>query len=249
MRALILLSLLFSWVALSSQALGQVRPGGGEVGAHVGAWEGDAVYDTAVTFGLRGRYDVNSIFGIEGVAAAVPTSYIPREQAAVETAEDVLLILSGLNGVLHLSYRDIRPYVTAGVGVIADEEAYFGMNAAMGLSYDLDEVFALRAEFRTWLSDGAPATDRFHHFEANMGLGIRFGGDSDIDDDGIGNRDDLCPTQAEDKDSHQDTDGCPDEDNDGDGVKDAEDKCPNKPTDAESPIGPQSQRIGCEEWW
>lgn len=42
----------------------------------------------------------------------------------------------------------------------------------------------------------------------------------DKDDDGIPNKYDQCPKVAEDKDGHEDTDGCPDPDNDGDGICD-----------------------------
>ena len=47
----------------------------------------------------------------------------------------------------------------------------------------------------------------------------------DRDGDGILDRDDKCPSVAEDRDGFQDEDGCPDPDNDGDGILDAKDKC------------------------
>ncbi|PTL77918.1 cell envelope biogenesis protein OmpA [Vitiosangium sp. GDMCC 1.1324] len=52
-----------------------------------------------------------------------------------------------------------------------------------------------------------------------------------LDSDGDGVRDsfDKCPSEAEDMDGFQDTDGCPEPDNDGDGVSDGEDQCPNSP--------------------
>jgi outer membrane protein OmpA-like peptidoglycan-associated protein/Tol biopolymer transport system component len=50
----------------------------------------------------------------------------------------------------------------------------------------------------------------------------------DKDKDGIKDAADKCPADAEDKDSFQDTDGCPDPDNDNDGLKDETDKCPNE---------------------
>jgi outer membrane protein OmpA-like peptidoglycan-associated protein len=53
----------------------------------------------------------------------------------------------------------------------------------------------------------------------------------DTDHDGIDNSTDLCPTEPEDKDNFEDSDGCPDPDNDRDGVPDATDKCPNVPED------------------
>jgi outer membrane protein OmpA-like peptidoglycan-associated protein len=53
----------------------------------------------------------------------------------------------------------------------------------------------------------------------------------DNDGDGINNKDDKCPDQAEDKDGFEDEDGCPDPDNDKDGIPDVQDKCPLDPED------------------
>ena len=52
----------------------------------------------------------------------------------------------------------------------------------------------------------------------------------DRDGDGILDKDDKCPNEAEDKDGWQDDDGCPDPDNDGDKLLDPDDKCPDDPT-------------------
>jgi outer membrane protein OmpA-like peptidoglycan-associated protein len=51
----------------------------------------------------------------------------------------------------------------------------------------------------------------------------------DEDKDGVNDKDDKCPTVAEDKDQFEDDDGCPEDDNDQDRVTDDKDKCPNKP--------------------
>ena len=56
-------------------------------------------------------------------------------------------------------------------------------------------------------------------------------GELDSDGDGIPDRLDRCPTEAEDKDGFEDDDGCPDLDNDKDGIPDKLDKCPNDPED------------------
>lgn len=53
----------------------------------------------------------------------------------------------------------------------------------------------------------------------------------DTDGDGLADKKDKCPDQAEDIDNFQDEDGCPDPDNDNDGVKDADDKCPTEAED------------------
>jgi OmpA-OmpF porin, OOP family len=51
----------------------------------------------------------------------------------------------------------------------------------------------------------------------------------DEDKDGINDKNDKCPSVAEDKDGFEDDDGCLDDDNDQDKVVDTKDKCPLKP--------------------
>jgi OOP family OmpA-OmpF porin len=58
--------------------------------------------------------------------------------------------------------------------------------------------------------------------------------DDDPDKDGIAGAADKCPNEAEDMDSFEDTDGCPELDNDQDGVADATDKCATQPEDKDS---------------
>ena len=55
----------------------------------------------------------------------------------------------------------------------------------------------------------------------------------DTDHDGMDNLDDACPTEAEDIDGYQDSDGCPDLDDDGDGVPDTSDACPHDAEDVD----------------
>jgi outer membrane protein OmpA-like peptidoglycan-associated protein len=54
---------------------------------------------------------------------------------------------------------------------------------------------------------------------------------ADSDGDGVPDRIDRCPAEAEDRDGFQDADGCPEIDNDGDLVSDARDRCPLVPED------------------
>jgi outer membrane protein OmpA-like peptidoglycan-associated protein len=51
----------------------------------------------------------------------------------------------------------------------------------------------------------------------------------DRDKDGVPDSKDKCLAQAEDRDTFEDDDGCPDPDNDNDGVLDAKDRCPDAP--------------------
>jgi len=56
---------------------------------------------------------------------------------------------------------------------------------------------------------------------------------SDQDHDGILDADDACPSEAEDMDGWEDTDGCPEADNDNDGILDADDPCPDEAEDVD----------------
>lgn len=67
------------------------------------------------------------------------------------------------------------------------------------------------------------------------------GGERDSDSDGVPDRSDRCPDDAEDLDGFQDDDGCPEADNDKDGVADDDDECPD---DAEEPGG---DKDGCPD--
>ncbi len=70
--------------------------------------------------------------------------------------------------------------------------------------------------------------------EVRRGLNFSFGGFIDRDKDGIEDKYDADPYQAEDFDGFQDEDGAPDLDNDGDGIPDDRD---NAPMDAEDRDG------------
>ncbi len=54
---------------------------------------------------------------------------------------------------------------------------------------------------------------------------------SDSDNDGVPDKLDNCPKEAEDIDGFEDTDGCPDLDNDADGISDKDDMCTDEPED------------------
>ena len=66
-------------------------------------------------------------------------------------------------------------------------------------------------------------------FRALLGIQYAFLGARDRDGDGVPDKDDFCPRDAEDRDGFQDVDGCPDPDNDEDGIRDWNDRCPNEP--------------------
>jgi outer membrane protein OmpA-like peptidoglycan-associated protein len=80
----------------------------------------------------------------------------------------------------------------------------------------------------------SPAHVDANEFLSSAYVGIQyFFTERDSDRDGIPNRSDACPYEAEDQDGYQDFDGCPDRDNDGDGVPDADDGCPDEVEDVD----------------
>lgn len=64
-----------------------------------------------------------------------------------------------------------------------------------------------------------------------IGLSYNLFGNEDSDEDGLLDKIDFCPDQAEDLDGFLDGDGCPDIDNDNDNIPDSQDQCPNQPED------------------
>ena len=77
-------------------------------------------------------------------------------------------------------------------------------------------------------------TDIFPNLEWTLGLDLRAAPNPDKDGDGIKDKSDKCPTDAEDKDDFEDEDGCPDLDNDQDGLLDSADTCPVAAEDKDS---------------
>jgi hypothetical protein len=91
----------------------------------------------------------------------------------------------------------------------------------------LDRSYSAIAAYHSPLDnlgkDGAPIGLISRKQQAALGI--------DSDGDGVGDRDDLCPDNAEDRDGFEDNDGCPDFDNDYDGLYDQLDKCPDTAED------------------
>ncbi len=100
---------------------------------------------------------------------------------------------------------------------------------ATGYGY-VTKSLVVRGGVGTGLTPGIGSPD----FRVAVGVGIEPRvevGEGDRDADGLVDSADTCPTKAEDADSYEDTDGCPDLDNDQDGVPDLSDGCPNDPED------------------
>ena len=221
-------------VGAASPAVAQIRPHSVEVNLNGGVWEGDGVLSNGPTFGGGVGFNVNRVFGIEANYALALTEFKTRADVNAgtpESKEDKTVHQFGLNGIVHLADGALVPYLTAGAGFVQVDDPEFSHNIGVGAKYFITDLVGVRLDFRGWFSPDAPATDEYAHFAATLGLDLQLGGNYDIDDDGIPNRDDQCVSQAEDKDQFKDEDGCPETDNDADGVLDQADKCINEAED------------------
>lgn len=113
--------------------------------------------------------------------------------------------------------------VLAPIGDVTDGQTLLEFFASASYRLDVGGAFRAFAALSTAPTSGYGAS------QARVIAGLRFVPallPGDMDGDGIDDRKDACPKQAEDRDGFEDEDGCPELDNDGDGVPDALDKCP-----------------------
>lgn len=160
-----------------------------------------------------------------GHKLALNAGYTLRPDTEIGTVE----VGDALGGGLGMDFRISRVWHLIG-----------DINSAMTLASDLgvEEMpvegnFGLRAFAGNWMFQAAGGTGFSGGVSApDWRVVGSIGGtpeiDPDRDDDGIRNRDDACPRDAEDPDGFEDEDGCPDLDNDDDGILDANDACPNE---------------------
>ncbi|HEU0034241.1 MAG TPA: OmpA family protein [Kofleriaceae bacterium] len=199
--------------------------------------------NSAGLLGLRGGYQINRRLAAEAELVWIPTD------------DDVLgdeVTVWGLraHARFDLLTGKLRPFVVAGVGMHVlrssspqmdndtDQAYHWGGGARYALSPKLD----VRVDLRHLIVPDRTLDGATSDVEVTAGVTYRFGGKTppprvamappppprpgDRDGDGLLDNVDQCATQAEDKDTFEDTDGCPDLDNDKDGIVDAADKCP-----------------------
>jgi outer membrane protein OmpA-like peptidoglycan-associated protein len=184
------------------------------------------------TLGLRLGYGIIDHFDLEGAFTFVPSKSI---------GSDVDLYTYDASAVGNLFHNHFwTPYASLGIGGYSLDAPNIGISRhdlaafyAAGVKWFFREKLALRAEVRGITL----ITDNETNVEATIGLiaysGL-FSGPRDRDKDGVPDKFDKCPKEAEDKDTFQDEDGCPEADNDGDGIADDKDKCPNVAEDKDS---------------
>lgn len=159
------------------------------------------------------------------------------------------------------TWKQLQPFAGAGVGLLLWDvrEPGFGalidgglypghsihddpvlnttMSLLAGVALPLSQTLDMNFSFRfTHLFD--QREDNIGTEDANdrlcnlmVGLKYHFLGPKDSDGDGIWDKEDKAPRQAEDMDGFKDDDGIPDPDNDLDGIPDLMDKAPLKPED------------------
>jgi OmpA-OmpF porin, OOP family len=133
---------------------------------------------------------------------------------SIDKKTNLILELAGRSGLNQFAsfYNDVNPF----------EVDVAGRRTIKGM-------WSVTAGVGRGLGNGVGAPDLRLFAMAGFNPDFR-----DRDHDGIYDIDDRCPDQAEDRDSFQDEDGCPDPDNDNDGIPDVKDKCPNDAEDVDS---------------
>jgi len=185
------------------------------------------------------------LIGVEAEAGVIPSETRDSPLFSVATGA----FRANLVAQFRNKVPDARllPFVLAGAGLLkivdsADEtvitkEQNLAIHAGVGAKYRAANNWGVRLDLRGLLVPSDSGSNTFD-MEVLLSVYKEWGRptkkletpeppktDDDPDKDGIAGATDKCPTEAEDKDSFQDDDGCPDLDNDGDGIPDTGDKC------------------------
>jgi len=196
-----------------------------------------------------------AVFGTAPIAHAMDDqSFIGDESLRVGGHAIVQLVQNGFHLAVNLGgfYRPERTFLSTTMGSQLTYRAAVGyditpliqvfgeVDGAFGLSKELDQNplearlgGRLRAGDLTFsLGAGAGIISGVGVPTARVLAGMAYAPQrGDRDGDGIDDAQDACPTEAEDMDDFEDSDGCPEEDNDQDGLLDADDPCPTQAED------------------
>ncbi len=183
-------------------------------------------YATHLQAKKNNYYFENQIMGIVAFA-----KFRPLGKAVVSP-----YLMGGIEGYLHdPKDGDGNPLPNNAAGNYKKER--IGAPVGGGISFFLKENISLDIEglyhfsMTDWLDDITLGEHTDRYITASLGLSFHFGKPKDTDGDGIIDKYDLDPLQAEDFDGFQDEDGAPDLDNDEDGILDRKDKAPLEPED------------------
>ncbi|MBC8133437.1 MAG: OmpA family protein [Deltaproteobacteria bacterium] len=203
--------------------------------------------ETGSIFGLRLALTVLPWISFEGEIGLIPSA------DNFPTNYTLYLMSYKAHALVHLMHGRLRPFVLAGIGAMQvastepdpqyqeiAKDTDFDFHAGAGVKYAVTNRVDLRVDGRLVFLPNTGKNSDSANLEFLAGASYKFGGHSepppppapplvqDTDRDDIPDNVDKCPTEAEDRDGFQDTDGCPDPDNDADGIADALDKCPDK---------------------
>ncbi len=216
----------------TSQA--ETRPQGYDLSLFTGFWDGSRNVDNSAYFGFGAAYHISRVFSLEVNHGFMPAQAVKVEDlnAANPEKEDLSMQQGAVNFVINLAPGNFVPYFNVGAGwLMADQTTTWTRDVGFGAKYYLNDDFALKAAATMWMANMDLRAEPYDHFTFTFGISYSVAGKRDIDQDGVKNTIDKCPTKAEDKDGFEDADGCPDDDNDKDGIKDSEDQCPNEAED------------------
>ncbi|MBA2540444.1 MAG: porin family protein, partial [Deltaproteobacteria bacterium] len=209
---------------------------GGAIGIHGFSDENElGVFDemnvtslsNSALFGLRLGVIFNDAFGVEAEAAILPTSAREPEFDVLDLTYRAHLIAQ----YAKLGSGKVVPFVVGGVSafhVVDTDDAgivYTDTDPAwyvgLGAKYRLPKGWGLRGDARLYFPPSSQSEGATTDFELVFSFYKEFnrktGEDNDPDRDGILGSDDQCPSEPEDKDGFEDSNGCPDNDNDKDG--------------------------------
>ncbi len=222
---------------------------GGTVGLHAFSDENElGVFDqmgaasekNSPLFGLRLGVFFKDLIGVEG-----ELGFLPSGERDGDTGTTNLTYRGHL--VLEYGKPKLTPFLVGGIGAFyvsstdnnmviykdVDVAPYVGAGAKYRFK---DNGWGVRLDGRLLFPPSSQKIDgATTDFEVMLSFYKEFNRKSEIDNDpdrdGILGAADGCPTEPEDKDGFEDTDGCPESDNDKDGVFDVSDRCPLEPED------------------
>ena len=210
-----------------------------------------------IAVGARGAYTVMPRLAVEAEALAIPTHDNDAGTSALAfglRAHARFDILRGRLRPFVVGGVGIHMLKTSSTMMHGDADQAYHWGG--GVRYAINDALDLRVDARHLIVPDRTVDGATSDFELTAGVSWHFGANAkparaavvaapvvpppapaieappvnqDKDQDTIADTVDKCPEKAEDVDSFQDEDGCPELDNDNDGVGDDDDTCPNDP--------------------